>query len=412
MKFCTSSFASVSLFASASDSVMTFRSQPVSWLARRMFWPPRPMACDSFSSATAISMLCESSSTTIDITSAGDIALMTNCAGLSSYGMMSTRSPAISFETACTREPRMPTHAPTGSMRGSLLRTAILARTPASRAAPRIWIRPWPTSGTSSLNSSIRNSGAVRRQEQLRAARLGAHFLQEGLDAVLRLHLLARNHVRARHEAFGVAAEIDVDAVAVDALDDAAHQRADAILVGIDHLRALGLAHLLHDDLLGLLGGDAAEGHRLHRLLDEAADLDVRVEVASRHPGAARAPALPARWSRRRTPSSGGTSRSRRSCGRSATRTSHSSPCFLRVAEASAASSASKITSLSTPFSFETASTTIRISLFTLSYLRTRSRVLRREPRFADLRRTARLTVCRSTSSSIPPPSTDAAVPV
>src|SRR5215831_17342115 len=50
-----------------------------------------------------------------------------------------------------------------------------------------------------------------------------------------------------------------------------------------------------------------------------------------------------------------------------ATRASHSSPCFLRVADASAASSASKITSLSTPFSLETASTTIRISLFTAS---------------------------------------------
>src|SRR5688572_17355974 len=47
-----------------------------------------------------------------------------------------------------------------------------------------------------------------------------------------------------------------------------------------------------------------------------------------------------------------------------ATRTSHSSPCFLRVAAASAASSASKMISLSTPFSLETASTTIRISLF------------------------------------------------
>ena len=61
---------------------MTLRSQPVSWLARRMFWPPRPMACDSLSSATAISMLCESSSTTIDSTSAGDMELMTNCAGI------------------------------------------------------------------------------------------------------------------------------------------------------------------------------------------------------------------------------------------------------------------------------------------------------------------------------------------
>ena len=54
----------------------------MSWLARRMFCPPRPMACDSLSSATAISMLCESSSTTIDSTSAGDMELMTNCAGV------------------------------------------------------------------------------------------------------------------------------------------------------------------------------------------------------------------------------------------------------------------------------------------------------------------------------------------
>src|SRR5207248_555390 len=64
MKFCTSSLDSVSLLTSASDSVITFRSHPVSWLARRMFWPPRPMACESFSSETAMSMLCESSSTT------------------------------------------------------------------------------------------------------------------------------------------------------------------------------------------------------------------------------------------------------------------------------------------------------------------------------------------------------------
>src|SRR5580658_9870592 len=47
-----------------------------------------------------------------------------------------------------------------------------------------------------------------------------------------------------------------------------------------------------------------------------------------------------------------------------ATRTSQSSPCFLRVAEASAASSASKMISLSTPFSLDTASTAISISLF------------------------------------------------
>src|SRR5579863_10301955 len=73
-----------------------------------------------------------------------------------------------------------------------------------------------------------------------------------------------------------------------------------------------------------------------------------------------------------------------------ATRTSHSSPCFLRVAEARAASSASKITSLSTPFSLETASTTIRISLFTAVIPRKplsprATHPLRGQPRLADL---------------------------
>src|SRR4249919_2861451 len=175
-----------------------------------------------------MSIECESSSTTIEVTSAGAMALMTNCALLSSNGMMSTRSPAISLETACTREPRMPTQAPTGSTRGSLLRTAILARTPASRAAARILMRPCPTSGTSSLNSSIRNSGAV----------------------------------------------------AVDALDDAADQGARPVLVGIDHLGALRLAHLLHDDLFGGLREDTAERHRFHRFLDVAARLHILVDIA------------------------------------------------------------------------------------------------------------------------------------
>src|ERR1700753_2253674 len=46
------------------------------------------------------------------------------------------------------------------------------------------------------------------------------------------------------------------------------------------------------------------------------------------------------------------------------TRTSQLSPCRLRVADASADSRASKMISLSTPFSLDTASTAIRISLF------------------------------------------------
>ena len=107
----------------------------------------------------------------------------------------------------------------------------------------------------------------------------GAHVLEEGLDAILRLQRLARDHVGARDEAFGVVAEVDEDAVAVDALDDAADQRVDAVLEQVDDLRALCLAHLLHHDLLGLLGSDAAEGHRLHRLLDESARLGILAQI-------------------------------------------------------------------------------------------------------------------------------------
>ena len=44
------------------------------------------------------------------------------------HGMMSIFSPCNSPTTACTREPRMPTQAPTGSMEESREITAILAR--------------------------------------------------------------------------------------------------------------------------------------------------------------------------------------------------------------------------------------------------------------------------------------------
>ena len=115
-------------------AVMTLSCQPVSLLARRTFWPPRPIACESLSSATAMSIECFSSSTMIDCTSAGAIALMTNCAGLSFHSTMSMRSPFNSFDTACTREPRMPMQAPIGSVRWSCASTAILARSPGSRA--------------------------------------------------------------------------------------------------------------------------------------------------------------------------------------------------------------------------------------------------------------------------------------
>ena len=65
---------------------------------------------------------------------AGARAFTTNVAMSGDHGMMSIFSPCNSFTTACTREPRMPTQAPTGSTEESREMTAILAREPGSRA--------------------------------------------------------------------------------------------------------------------------------------------------------------------------------------------------------------------------------------------------------------------------------------
>src|SRR6185369_2929338 len=104
------------------------------------------------------------------------------------------------------------------------------------------------------------------------ATRFRTNLTQEALDAVLRFDRLARDEVLARNEPFCVTAEIDVGPVAIHALDDAAHEFANTALVRLDDLLALGLANLLHDDLLRRLGRDATEVDGLHRLLDKATD--------------------------------------------------------------------------------------------------------------------------------------------
>ena len=49
---------------------------------------------------------------------------------------------------------------------------------------------------------------------------------------------------------------------------------------GIEDHAALGLADALNDDLLGGLGGDAAERLRLHVDIDEVAEVGVLVDLA------------------------------------------------------------------------------------------------------------------------------------
>ena len=117
------------------------------------------------------------------------------------------------------------------------------------------------------------------RQEDLRPAGFAAHVVDIGADAIAGAEALARDHLVAAHDAFGTA-EIDHDRAEFDALDDAVDHFADAILVFLELALALGVAHLLHDHLLGGLGGDAAEIDRRQRLGDDVADLGGRIARA------------------------------------------------------------------------------------------------------------------------------------
>ena len=83
---------------------------------------------------------------------------------------------------------------------------------------------------------------------------------------------VSRGSVSSRLTMRFAAAQIDDHVAVFDALDRAMHDLADAVLVFVILALALGIAHLLHDHLLGVLRGDAAEIDRRQRLGDVVAD--------------------------------------------------------------------------------------------------------------------------------------------
>jgi hypothetical protein len=121
--------------------------------------------------------------------------------------------------------------------------------------------------------------GMGARQEDLRAARLRTDVVDIGAHPVLVAERLARLHLVPAQDRLG-AAEIDQHVAVLDALDLADHDLADAVLVLAVLALALGLAHLLHDHLLGALRGDAAEVDRRQRLQDVVADLRRGIALA------------------------------------------------------------------------------------------------------------------------------------
>ena len=187
---------------------------------------------------------------------------------------MSTRSPASSWVTACTREPRMPTQVPIGSMRLSLVCTAILARMPGSRAADLISSSLSSISGTSSSNSFMMNCGAVRDRMSCGPARLAVDLGHPGAHAVA-----------TRRFSFGI----------MCSRGSSASRRPDSMMAlprsmrftvpvtsssprdrkSLQDLLALGVADALQDHLLRGLRADAAEFDVGDRLLDHVVDLGV-----------------------------------------------------------------------------------------------------------------------------------------
>lgn len=119
-------------------------------------------------------------------------------------------------------------------------------------------------------------------EEDLRAAGLAADVEDIGADAVAVAEHFARQHLVAADDGL-TAAEVDDHAAIFDALDDAVDDVADAVLEFLILPVALGLAHLLHDHLLGRLRGDAAVFQRRQRVGDGVADLGAGIGALGVH---------------------------------------------------------------------------------------------------------------------------------
>src|SRR5216683_1428870 len=110
------------------------------------------------------------------------------------------------------------------------------------------------------------------RQEDLRAARFLPHIVNIGAHPLALPEALARQQLVAPQHRLG-APEIDDDIAEFDALDEAVDDFADPVFEFLVLALALGIAHLLHDYLLGGLRRDPAEIYGRQRVGDEIADL-------------------------------------------------------------------------------------------------------------------------------------------
>src|SRR5690554_2580418 len=190
---------------------------------------------------------------------------------------------------------------------------------------------------------------------------ISADFQQQGPYPVTHAEGFPRDQVFTGQQRFGVTTEIYNNVVPCHLLDGAGYQLTDAITVAVDNLHALGFAHLLEDDLLGGLSTDTPECHRFHLLFVHVARPEIGVNLFGFLHGQ-----LGVQCRNRivvyHQPAAEGLVFAGTAIDSNPDVGFFVFVTFL-AAVASASSIASKITSFSTPFSFETDSTTSKISL-------------------------------------------------
>src|SRR4029079_18276859 len=105
-----------------------------------------------------------------------------------------------------------------------------------------------------------------------------AHLVDEGADAIAQPDVLTWDHLVAANDALRPA-EVDDDVAVLDTLYRAVSRVADTILEFGELPVALGFAHLLNDDLFGILRSDAAEFERRQRFGEHVADLRIGIAL-------------------------------------------------------------------------------------------------------------------------------------
>src|SRR3954469_24904312 len=113
--------------------------------------------------------------------------------------------------------------------------------------------------GDLELEELLDELGIAPRDDDRRALGRGRDLLDDRLDALGVVVALAVDLLGLGQQRLDALAQLDQRVARVGLLDDAGDELADAVAVLLEHHVALRLADALQDDLLGGLGGDAAE---------------------------------------------------------------------------------------------------------------------------------------------------------